>query len=236
MSAEGDAVFPEFNELTHVAAAPLAVLQGRPLILGLDAGGTPACTIWQRAPDGQWRGLDELVADEGAITGPNRFGEMLAQLLGERFPGLPVERINGWADPSAADGADKTAGEASWIEAVSNKIGVRIRPAQTNAWVPRWEACRLPMTRLIDGAKPGLLLSPTMRKLRKAWGGAYRFRRRPSGGREDRPEKNEASHVADSAQYALLGGGEYAEVTGRRDARSRGFAAAQAVTEFSVFG
>jgi hypothetical protein len=85
------------------------------------------------------------------------------------------------------------------------------------------EAVRVPLTRLIDG-RPGLVISPTCRVLRKGFNSGYRYRRVQLAGSEryeDKPEKNEWSHVHDSAQYALLGGGELAEVTGRRERRER---------------
>jgi hypothetical protein len=108
--------------------------------------------------------------------------------------------------------------ERSWVEVVSAVTGLRFRPAPSNALSLRLEAVRQPLTRLIDGA-PGLLLSPAAKVLRRGFNSTYRFKRIWAGGQAvrylDLPDKNEASHVHDALQYALLGAGEYLDVRGR---------------------
>jgi hypothetical protein len=215
---DGKPIFPEFNDRLHVAAEPLEANDNLALIVGMDAGGTPAATFWQRMPDGQWRGLDELVTENDASMGPARFGELLAQKLKERFP--KCREIKAWADPAAQYGSDGE--DRSWIEIVAKKSGIRIRPAPgNNRLTERFEAERGPMTRLIDGHKPGLLISPRMKMLRRALGGQYRYRKIKLAEAErytEEPDKNAYSHVAESSQYAKLGGGEYAEIKGRKAA------------------
>ena len=66
------------------------------------------------------------------------------------------------------------------------------------------------MSRLVDG-EPGLLISPNCTMLRKAMGGGYCYKRVQVAGDErfhDKPDKNQYSHVADAAQYLMLGAGE----------------------------
>ena len=218
-SRDGKPVFPEFDDTVHVAGQELLPVRELPLIIGLDAGLTPAAVIKQRLPDGQWRALDELVAEQGAGIGPNRFGDMLNRLLRERYEGM---KAVGWCDPSAAYGADNEAGESSWLETVANVTRIPIRAAPSNQLTLRLEAVRLPMAQLIDGRKPGYLLSPRCRVLRKAYNSGYKFKRLKLAGREawhDLPDKNEFSHVADADQYAMLGGGELMEVMGRDKGR-----------------
>lgn len=210
-SLNNTVVYPELDSRLHVSPVPLKIHR-LPLILSMDAGGTPAAIVWQRLPTGQWRALDELATPADEITGPNRFGDMLAQRLAERFRGLSG---TGWADPSAAYGADKKAGEKDWIEAVSAKIGMRIRGAPTNAESPRIEALRLPMTRLIDGA-PGLLIDGVhCPHFVTALAGGYAYKTR-QGEREAHPNKNHHSHIAEAGQYGPLGGGEYDAVRARQ--------------------
>jgi hypothetical protein len=117
LSRSGAAVYEEFNPDLHISPVVLPVLD-RPVIIGMDAGGTPAAGFWQRRANGQWRKLAELSTHEkthGSITGPNRFGEAVAELLAEKFRGL---RVHALADPSAGYGNDSANGEASWIETV----------------------------------------------------------------------------------------------------------------------
>lgn len=215
-SEAGKPVYPEYNDALHVAPHSLDPIVGLPLLVGLDAGLNPAAIFGQRLPNGQWYIIDELVGDKG--TGAKRFGNMLAQRLKERFGA--IRTVSGLADPSAAYGADKIAGEASWIEIVAATAEIRIRPAPTNAKIPRWEAVRMPLSRLIDG-KPGLVLSPRCKVLRSGFNAGYRFRKKAGSGHayDDDAEKNDFSHPHDALQYLLSGGGEDSEIRERRTTR-----------------
>ena len=217
-SRAGKPIYPEFNDQTHVAAQRLDPLPDVPLILGLDAGMSPAAAFLQRTPSGQWRCIDELTSDPGSSTGPKRFGDMLGRRLADRFGGW--RSIVGYADPSAAWGNDKDAGEATWIEIVENAAQIRINAAPTNALIPRLEAVRRPLTMLIDG-RPAFVLSPSCSVLREGFNSGYRFKK--LAGKDERfgdePDKNDYSHVHDALQYAMSGGGEDLEIRSRGDAR-----------------
>lgn len=212
-SRDGKPVFPEFVDAMHVSAERFGPLPGLAIGIGLDAGLNPAAVFGQRLPNGQWRIFDELVGEPG--TGPIRFGEMLAQRIKETCGA--VKTIRGYADPSAAYGADKQAGEQTWIEIVANVAGIIIQAAPTNALIPRLEAVRRPLMRLIDGA-PAFLLSCGCSILRKAFNSAYRYRKMNVPGTDrfsDQPEKNSASHPMDGLQYLLSAGGEDIEIRER---------------------
>lgn len=214
-SREGKPVYPEFDDRRHVAPAPLLPVRGLPLIVGADAGGTPAASLWQRLPAGQWRGLDELVCPDEETWGPTAFGERLNALLAEpRYAGWRPEQIRGWGDP-----ASQYAGQAdeAWLDVVSRTTGIRFRPAPSNSPAIRLEAVRRPLTRSGAGGVPMLQISPTMRVTRKGFNSHYRFRRINVGeGRyADEPEKNHWSHVHDAGQYAILGGGGHADLQHR---------------------
>lgn len=203
----------EFNDLLHVAGAPLALVPGLPLIVGLDAGGSPAAAFCQRMPSGRWHILDELVSDPG--TGPTRFGGLLAQQLRERFPNAAT--IRGVCDPSALYGADRTQGDKDWSEIVAAQAGIRIDPAPTNKPTARWEAVRVPLGRLIDG-QVGFLLAPACRVLRSGFNAGYRFRaiQGAHGRFSEEADKTRESHVHDALQYAMSAGGEDVEIRARR--------------------
>jgi hypothetical protein len=213
-SRDGVPVYPEYNDALHFDPN-LQIMPGLPLFLGADAGGTPAVTVWQHAPDGQWRGLDELTTAMGMVTGPTRFSDMVNRLLHEMYP---KHEISGHVDPSAFYGGDKESkDDQAWVHIVSSRTKIRLRAAPTNNPTPRIEALRLPMTRMIDGHKPGLVVGPRMKVFRKGLLSGYRLRKilGPSGRYDDKPEKNEYSHVVEAGQYALLGGGEYNDVMNR---------------------
>jgi len=229
-----EAVYPEFNPDLHIAAAPLNPMPGRKIVVGADAGGTPGAGFWQQQADGQWRCLAELsthAKEHGSITGPRRFGETLAQLAAELFRGF---EIDGLADPSADWGADTAAGEEDWIEIVSRISGIVFRPAPTNKPQARLEALRLPMTRLIDGRAPGLLIDPRCKLTIRALSRDYQWTV-TAGRRGEKPLKNWASHLIESHQYALLHGGAYHEVMARQVVRRAGTRAVQANTSFNPY-
>jgi hypothetical protein len=237
ISKSGTAVYQEFNDDIHMAKEPLDILD-RPLIIGMDAGGTPAAGFWQRAANGQWRKLRELSTHEkigGSITGPTRFGEELAEILADRFRGLA---IRAHADPSAAHGADTRNGEASWIDTVARVANIAVAPAPTNDPTPRQEALRLPMTRLIDGRVPGLLIDPSCTLTRKALSRDYFYPLVRSAGtvrQETKPAKNWASHLVEADQYALLDGGAYHEVLGRGQKRAQATRPILRAAQINVF-
>jgi hypothetical protein len=218
-SREGKPVYADFNDALHVAARDLEPIPGLPLVIGGDAGLTPAAAICQQTPGGQWRVLDELVHEGGAIG----FSDRLNALLGSRFPGLDAI---GWADPAAA--ARASTDERSWLDIVRARTKLRWQKAPSNALSARLDAVRLPLTRLIDG-QPGFFLSPRCKVLRKGFNAGYRFKRVRAGGGDhftDEPDKNEFSHPHDALQYALLGGGGYGALLGRDRARAEAQAAA----------
>jgi hypothetical protein len=110
-------------------------------LIGSDAGGSPALVIGQFTPKGQMRWLDELVTKPG--TSPRRFAEYLIDLLQAKYRGLPI--ANALGDPSAFYGADRQAGELSYMEILSKAISVQFLPTVTNdpsarqesvAWFP----------------------------------------------------------------------------------------------------
>jgi hypothetical protein len=232
LSRGAEAVYEEFNPDIHVAPRQLDPIPGRPLIVGMDAGGTPAAAVLQIAANGQRRIMAELsthAKEGGSITGPHRFGEALAELLADRFRGFTPRGI---ADPSAAFGADRQAGEASWIEIVARVAGIPVVPAPTNDPTVRREALRLPMTRLIDGRTPGLLVCPSCRLLKRALSSDYRWQV-TAGRRSGNIMKNWASHLTEAAQYGALDGGAYHEVLARTETRKRGTGPGMATIDFN---
>jgi len=212
---DGKPIYPEFSDAIHVAPQRLLPVPGMPLIFGFDAGLSPAAVVTQHLPSGQWRVYEEIVGEQG--TGATRFGERIGQIMRERYHEWRF--VTAWADPSASYGADKDAGEQTWIEIVSARSGLNIWPAPTNAPIARWEAVRRPLMRFVDSGTPGFLLSPNCTLLRKGFNSTYRFRQLRIPGRprfDESAEKNEYSHPHDALQYALSGGGEDADLGDRK--------------------
>src|SRR5262249_6855218 len=153
-----------------------------------DAGMMPAAVVCQQLPNGRWHVLDELVAEQG--TGAERFGEDLGRLLSERY--ADFRSVQGWADPSAAYGADKERGTAPWTDLARRAAGTPTNAAPTNQLIPRLEAVRQKLSRSIDGEE-ALRISATCKVLRKGFNSHYRYRRLhvPGSTRwSEEPEKN----------------------------------------------
>ena len=83
-------------------------------------------------------------------------------------------------------------------------------PIKGNDPTIRREALAGPLSRLIDG-KPGLLVSPRAKTIRKGLAGGFFYKRIQVAGDErykDKPFKNKYSHPVEAAEYGLVGAGE----------------------------
>jgi len=233
MSRAGLPVHPDFNEDLHVAKEPLPAVAGRQIVIGLDAGLTPAASFQQQLANGQRRVIHEIAAER---LGPSAFGELIARELAEKYPewsraltaGFSYRDreppVIGSADPSSFYGAEGE--DLAWVQTVSAKAGIRIRPAPgQNAPSVRREALKQPMTTMIDGRTPGLLISPTCKVHIRALAGGWCLQKVAGvAGAEIRyhlePAKNQWSHTGEACEYgALYGGGAAAvDVAERRAA------------------
>lgn len=201
---EGKPVYPEFIDSVHVG--PCEYVKGWPVYVGLDFGLTPAATFRQRSPLGAWRVLDELVAtDMGALN----FARVLAPKIKEMVE--PGDLAGIYGDP-AGDARAQT--DEVTVYEVLRANGITAQPAPSNDFVLRREAIAQSLGRMIDG-KPGFMLDPRCRVLRKGMAGAYSYKRMRIGGLDkfqDKPDKNVYSHVCDADQYGALGAGEGTEL------------------------
>jgi hypothetical protein len=193
----------EFSSSTHVADQPLEPVRELPLSIGLDAGGSPACTIGQFMPNGQARVLAEICADPG--TGPTRFAQMIYERLLSDFPRMAIREA--FSDPSSWYGADKAAGELSWVEIVAQALSIAIEPAPSQEPGLRQDAVRWYLNHRIDGNTPGYLISPVCKRLKAGFAAHYKLTKLSTAGATDKLAiaKNEYSHVHDAEQYRLLG-------------------------------
>jgi hypothetical protein len=200
-SLSGQPVFRAFNPDIHVAKDTIQYFRSstNPLIIGADFGLTPACTISQIDPQGRLLTLQDLVSDG---MGSLRFiREKLKPVLALRFPGQPVIVIG---DPA---GAQRAQTDEKSVFDIFKSEGFRIIPAKTNAIPGRINAVDAWLTRMVDG-KPAHIIDPIYcQHLKAALRGGYRYKVKTNGEVDDKPEKNEHSHVADAHQYACLHAG-----------------------------
>ena len=196
-SLSGQPVFRAFDQDVHVAEKSLNHIQSmnHPLIIGHDFGLTPACTISQTDPFGRLLTYAELTS-EG--MGELRFiREKLKPLLINQFPGMPVLVIG---DPA---GQQRAQTDERSVFDILRQEGFRVISARTNSISARLSAVDSWLTRMADG-KPAMLIDPSCRTLINGLRGGYRYRVKTNGEVEDRPEKNNYSHLLDGFQYACL--------------------------------
>lgn len=223
---EGRPVHDEYRDDVH--CRPFELDGSLPIYIGLDFGLTPAATIGQRSRMGAWATRYEVVTYE---MGATNFAKVLGQFLREQCNGLDIAQITG--DPSGeARGHDE---QESTVFQILAANGIVAKPASTNEFNVRRDAASAQMLRMVDG-KPGYMLHPECKVLRKALQGAYCYRRLEVAGMErfrDEPDKNAWSHVAEAQQYMMLGAGEgKAIVQRKRDSRLPQVA----LTDYAILG
>jgi hypothetical protein len=195
-TGSGKPVYEEYNDEIH--CREIQPIKGLPLLIGQDWGRTPAAAICQQKKNGQFRVIDEVVAE---AAGARTFArDYLKPHLAKHYPDYQVIVIG---DPSGVDGRDT---EETTCFKIFAEEGLAAVPAMTNEPLARIEALSDPMNKMIDG-EPGFLVSPKARVFRKGLNGAYCYKRVNVGGEryQDKPDKNDkSSHVVEAGQYAAL--------------------------------
>lgn len=197
-SLSGKPVFKSFDRVTHVAKKPLVpVADAGTILIGVDAGLTPAAVIGQVSYDGRVIGYDALVSeDKGAL----RFiREDLKPLLANKFAGRKFVVI---IDPAAFQ---RVQTDERTVADVYKAEGFKIKPARTNAISARISAVDNYLTRTVNG-QAGLLLCPVgCKPLIQALAGKYRYKINTKGVKDEKPEKSHPwSDIADGFQYLCL--------------------------------
>lgn len=198
----GRPVWPGFKAALHVARHDLEPVPGVVIQVGVDFGLTPAALIGQ-CVNGRWLILDELVADGDAGMGAITFAPLLKRELAARFPGFKFSLTGDPAGDQRAQSDERTP------FMIFRACGLPILPASTNDFTVRKEAVESALGRLVNGY-PALLISPRAVRFKAAVEYGYRFAKLKAGADRysETPVKDEHSHIADAAQYLLLGGGE----------------------------
>jgi hypothetical protein len=210
-SKEGMPVFRStFVPSFHIAPAPLLhiVSDAHPLLIGLDAGLTPAAIIGQRTPSGKVHILADCYVAPPDSMGMERFLDTkLLPLLRSRFAGCPVKII---IDPAAKQRSQPT--EETVFEIVKKKR-IKVITAPTNKTELRISSGEMMFSQQSEG-KAVLLIDAGCTGLISALKHGYKFAARKDGEMEERPKKDHPwSDLADGFTYLtvyLMGEGSYA--------------------------
>lgn len=209
LSSAGMPVYKYFRPDYHMAKERIRHIENgvRPIVIGVDAGLTPAAVIGQMDARGRALILAECVSFD---MGMQRFiRQMLKPLLAERFSGCPVFVVT---DPAGMQRAQTD--ERSVVDIIRAE-GFKVRPARTNTITARINAVDDYLMRQVDG-DPAFLVDPSCVRLKAAMMGGYRYK--PRG--DNVIDKNDHSHVAEALQYLMLhisNSGEASLVTQRRE-------------------
>ena len=197
-SLSGLPVFRSFDRDVHVAKTTMKPMYSDdPLLIGVDAGLTPAAVIGQVAYDGRLVVYDAKISDG---MGALRFvREVIKPLLVNKFPGRRSLII---IDPAAFQRAQT---DERTVADIWRNEGFMVKGAKTNSVAARIAAVDRFMTRVVDG-KHGVVIDPEgALPLVQALAGKYRYKINTKGVRDESPEKSHPwSDVADAFQYMCL--------------------------------
>lgn len=196
---DGKPVYPEYNDNVHcqeVEPTPKQIIYR-----GWDFGLTPACVFTQLPPLGYWAVLDELVSEDMGIE---RFADEVIAHCARAYPQL---QFVDYGDPAGM--AKSQTDEKTCFDILKAK-GIDIQPGEQSPTF-RQEAVKKRLNTMVGG-KPGMLLHPRCKTLRKGFQGGYQFRRLQTSAERFtyKPDKNHYSHPHDALQYVatrLFGSG-----------------------------
>lgn len=186
-SKEGMPVFrqtfiPEF----HIAEKPLLPIfsPDYPLLIGLDAGLTPAAIIGQMTPSGVLHILGECFTPKNESIGMERFlANRLVPMLRNKYPGCPATVI---VDPAATQ---QSQADEETVFKVIEKSGLRVRTAASNKLELRIGSAETLFGRQVGG-KAAVLLDAGATGLISALKHGYKFAARKDGDMEEKPLKD----------------------------------------------
>ncbi len=226
---EGKPVYPMYLDSSHCQQSDLDPDPRVALFVGADFGVSSAAVIGQKLPDGQWLILDEFISDDA--VGIKRFAEALLSYVTITYPGYKIG--GAWGDPS---GENRTLEGSTPLAIMKAGTGWAWKPAPTNDIDMRLEAVKGALRRMVDG-KPGIVISPKAKVLRKGFAGGYHYKLKNDGAQTfETPNKNRFSHPHDANQYMLLGGGEAAAVLNKAERKKGQSTRFAKDMDYPVFG
>ena len=186
----GRPVYRDFNPQVHVAPAPFGPDPSvRKIFVGLDWGLTPAACFGQDVR-GQVRVFDEIVTRD---THTVQFAKIVARHIARHYPDFEIEFVG---DP--AEKRSEVDGRTPFQ--IFNAAGMKVARAWTNDPDIRMGAVQTQINTMVDGGRPGYLVSPSCTWNVGGKNGGYAYRKNT----EEVDKKNPYSHIADAEQYMVL--------------------------------
>lgn len=184
-----------FVEEFHVAQEELSPipLPDYPIIVGIDFGRTPCAIFKQRDPRGRVLTLGELTSENMGIETFIR--TMLVPHISNNYPGYEMV-----CAPDPAGFMKQQLNELTLVDALRNAGFTCVKPP-SNKPDYRIQAVERLLSQQLEG-KAMYLIDPRCTMLLRGFRHGYRYKKKRNGELEDKPDKNEYSHIHDANQYA----------------------------------
>jgi len=193
----GKSVYHEYNDDLH-SADDIDIIEGEPFLIGIDFGlYTPAALVMQ-AYNGQLRCIKEFVTHDLGIR------ELFERFVIPYLRKLNTGRID--SQKIKYEIVRDPAGRKSEVE-VLEQIGFRSEAAPTNDLLPRLDAVKWHLGKIVDGQAALLVDRQGCPTLREGFLGGYCYKKINILSDEkfrDEPDKNFYSHIHDCLQYGAL--------------------------------
>ncbi len=183
-----------FTSDFHVAKENIKPIQNAdyPITIGLDFGRTPSAVFMQRDPRGRVLVLSEITSENMGIE--TFITTKLNPHISNTYQGYQFI-----VAPDPAGFMKQQLNEMTLVDALKN-AGFKCVKPPTNDPDKRIAAVERLLTQQLEG-KAMYLIDPRCTMLIKGYRSGYRYKVKKSGEMEDKPDKNEWSHVHDANQY-----------------------------------
>jgi hypothetical protein len=183
-----------FTSDFHVAKERLrpVVGSGYPITIGIDFGRTPSAVFMQRDPRGRVLVLDEITSENMGLD--TFINTKLNPFIGNNYQGHTFV-----CAPDPAGFMKQQASELTLVDQLKD-AGYKCVKPPSNDPDKRIAAVERLLSQQLEG-KAMFLVSPSCTQLIKGFRSGYRYKVKKNGEMEDKPDKNEWSHVHDALQY-----------------------------------
>lgn len=164
-----------------------------PIIVGIDFGRTPCAIFKQRDPRGRVLTLSEITSENMGIETFIRL--KLVPHVANTYPGFEMV-----CAPDPAGFMKQQLNELTLVDALRNAGFTCVKPP-SNKPEYRIQAVERLLSQQMEGDAM-YLVDPSCTMLIKGFKHGYRYKKKRNGELEDKPDKNEYSHIHDANQYA----------------------------------
>lgn len=178
----------------HVADDTISPIQNAdyPITIGIDFGRTPSAVFMQRDPRGRVLALSEITSENMGLD--TFIQTKLNPHISNHYPGYRFT-----CAPDPAGFMKQQASEMTLVDQLK-QAGFHCVKPPTNDPDKRVSAVERLLSQQIEG-KAMFLIDRKCVQLIKGFRSGYRYKVKKNGEMEDKPDKNEFSHIHDALQY-----------------------------------